>query len=85
MQAIRRNRRGDCWKLKFCYQGSQDAFDMTMPIDVRQVLIWINPRTTRMNMRIPIRPAPAVEGGGGALVCDEKLKAQRQFTGSCGA
>jgi len=28
---------GDCWKLKFCYQGSQDAFDMTMPIDVRQV------------------------------------------------
>jgi hypothetical protein len=27
----------DCWKLKFCYQGSQDVFDMTMPIDVRQV------------------------------------------------
>ncbi len=36
MQAIRRNRRGDCWKLEYCYQGSQ-AFDMTMPIDVRQV------------------------------------------------
>jgi hypothetical protein len=27
----------DCWKQKFCYQGCQDAFDMTMPIDVRQV------------------------------------------------
>jgi hypothetical protein len=27
----------DCWKLKFCYQGGPDTFDMTMPIDVRQV------------------------------------------------
>jgi hypothetical protein len=27
----------DCWKQKFCYQGSQDVFDMAMPIDVRQV------------------------------------------------